>query len=378
MGNHLVSGRFRALIEVPLGARYGLEAAAWLARRPSEEFHRVGDIAARLSLPGQFLAKIFRRLLRAGLLDARRGPGGGYRLALPARDVSVVDVLDAAGGCAPDKERACLLHPRACGEAPCTTHAAVLEAEEKVRVVLAGISLSDLDAPDERVAARVGGASRLAQVTALAFALGFIGCQRGELETYRVAKQPAAAAAAPHDHDHAHDHDHQHQPGHKHEPEPMPAGAGKRAPEAGPGAGAAASEQGPGLAWKAPEGFKPKAAEGMRFASYAVATPKGEADLSVIVLEGEAGGTLPNVNRWRGQLGLPAIDEAALKKAAQTVRSAAGALLVVELAAADGGAGMIAAMLPKDGKTWFFKLTGPSGATSAAKPSLLRFLGSLR
>lgn len=366
------SGRLRALVEIPLGARYGLEAAAWLARRSSEEFHRVEDIAGRLSLPRQFLAKVFGRLLRAGILHARRGPGGGYRLALPAREVRVIDVLDAAGGCPPDEARSCLLYPRACGETPCPTHGAVLEAEARVRLVLAGITLADLDAPVEREESRADGASRLAQVLPLVLALGLIGCRQDEIETYRVAKQPSAAAAT------AQGHAHDHAPGEAHDPRGMPARPADRAPEPPPAPAAAGPAQTPRLAWKAPEGFKPKPAEGMRFASYGVATPKGEADLSVIVLEGEAGGTLANVNRWRGQLGLPAIDEAALEKAALTVRSAAGASLVVELAAADGGAGMIAAMLPKDGQTWFFKLTGPSGATSAAKPSLLRFLGTLR
>ncbi|MFO7921923.1 MAG: Rrf2 family transcriptional regulator [Nioella sp.] len=46
-----------------------------------------------ISLP--YLEQLFVKLRRAGLVDSVRGPGGGYRLARPASEIRVVDVLAA-------------------------------------------------------------------------------------------------------------------------------------------------------------------------------------------------------------------------------------------------------------------------------------------
>lgn len=369
---HETPSRLQALIDLPLGARYGVEAAVWLAHAAPEGYHRVEDVATKLSLPREFLAKVFRRLLHAGLLAARRGPGGGYRLALAPREIRVIDVLEAAAT-EPRRPRACVLFAHDCGDNPCAAHAAVVQAEAEVLKTLAGLTLADLEpavAASPRPAnGAVAALQRLLPVV-LAAALGAAACRQSDVETYRVSKraEPAAAAAG---HEHGHDHDHEHA-----HPEAAP--ASPASVPASASATPATEATRPPLGWKAPEGWVSKPAEGMRFATFAVPTAKGETDLSVIVLEGEAGGTLANVNRWRGQLGLPPIDEAALKKTSERVKAAAGSVLLVDLAGSDGQAGMLAAILPKGGQTWFFKLTGPSSATSAAKPALMRFLGSLR
>lgn len=364
---HETTSRLQALIDLPLGARYGVEAAAWLAHAAPDGYHRVEDVAAKLSQPKEFLAKVFRRLLHAGLLAARRGPGGGYRLALAPRDIRVIDVLEAAAT-EPKRARSCILFPHDCGDTPCAAHAAVVRAEAEVLRTLASLTLADLEpaAPASPRTAN-GAATALQRVlpALLAVVLGAAACRQSDIETYRVPKraEPAAAAVPEHAHDHDHNHDHE-----QASPEAAAPASASRAKEAAR----------PPLAWKAPEGWVPKPPEGMRFATFAVPTAKGETDLSVIVLEGEAGGDLANVNRWRGQLGLPPIDDATLNKTSRKVKSPAGSVLFVDLAGSDGQAGMLAAILPKGGQTWFFKLTGPSSATSAAKPALVRFLGSLR
>ncbi|MCX5790468.1 MAG: hypothetical protein NTX64_18495 [Elusimicrobia bacterium] len=139
-----------------------------------------------------------------------------------------------------------------------------------------------------------------------------------------------------------------------------------------------AAAGGANLKWTSQPGWKSKPAGGMRLATFVVPTPKGEAELAVVVLSGNAGGALANVNRWRGQLGLPAIDDAGLKKASKTVASPAGTTLVVELVGADGKSGMLGSLLPQNDQTWFFKMTGPAAAVKSAEPSVMKFLASLR
>ena len=55
----------------------------------------VAGVAGQLGLPQTALAKVFQQLVRSGLAVGTRGIGGGYRLARPARQVSVLDVLQA-------------------------------------------------------------------------------------------------------------------------------------------------------------------------------------------------------------------------------------------------------------------------------------------
>lgn len=70
---------------------YALYAALELAA--AEEPLTVASVAERFGLPPGALAKVFQRLVRAGLAVGVRGIGGGYRLARPASDITVLDVI---------------------------------------------------------------------------------------------------------------------------------------------------------------------------------------------------------------------------------------------------------------------------------------------
>jgi len=130
------------------------------------------------------------------------------------------------------------------------------------------------------------------------------------------------------------------------------------------------------LGWTVPPDWKPLESSGMRFASFAVPAEGGKAELSVVVLPGPAGGDLANVNRWRGQIGLGPLDEEGLGRESQELRTAAGTLLWVEYTGKTGA--LAGAILSTGDSTWFFKLTGEGRIVAAAKPSLRRFLQSLR
>lgn len=158
-------------------------------------------------------------------------------------------------------------------------------------------------------------------------------------------------------------------------------------PKSPPGSGApvaalAAPPSAGGLSWTAPERWKARAAGGMRAASYAVPGPEGaEADFSVVVLPGPAGGGLANVNRWRGQLGLAPIDAAGMEASSAriAVQALGGDLRVVDLSAPSSPAERtVGAIFEAAGKTWFFKLTGPDAAVAGAKTEFVEFLKSLR
>jgi hypothetical protein len=99
--------------------------------------------------------------------------------------------------------------------------------------------------------------------------------------------------------------------------------------------------------------------------------------VSVVVFPGEAGGLLPNVNRWRGQLGLEPIDDSALASASSALATAAGKLTLVDFTG-QGGRRTLGAILQSGGRSWFFKMTGDTRSVDRAKPDYLSFLHSLK
>ena len=138
----------------------------------------------------------------------------------------------------------------------------------------------------------------------------------------------------------------------------------------------------PALQYKAPAGWNEVAPGQMRAASFRVAGKDGkQADVSVIPLPGLAGSDLDNVNRWRGQVGLPAVSEAELAKLAQPVEIAGQTASLYEQAGANAGSGdktnILAAITRRDGTAWFFKMTGEAALVTEQKPSFIEFLKSV-
>jgi Rrf2 family protein len=78
---------------------YALTALACLARQKATGSVASHTLAAQASqIPERFLLKLLLPLVSAGILRSVRGPGGGYRLAKPAAQVSVLDVIQAVDG----------------------------------------------------------------------------------------------------------------------------------------------------------------------------------------------------------------------------------------------------------------------------------------
>ncbi|NBZ85981.1 Rrf2 family transcriptional regulator [Stagnihabitans tardus] len=80
--------------------RYAMVALADLALaeakgRGAEELMSLAEIAKRQDISLPYLEQLFVKLRRAGLVEAVRGPGGGYRLARPPVEIRVSEVLEA-------------------------------------------------------------------------------------------------------------------------------------------------------------------------------------------------------------------------------------------------------------------------------------------
>ncbi|HEX6392635.1 MAG TPA: Rrf2 family transcriptional regulator [Acidimicrobiales bacterium] len=83
-------------MHIPAKVDYAMRALLELAIR--DQPTSAESLAEAQELPTKFLSAILNDLRRAGLISSRRGLDGGYRLARPAREISVADVMRAIDG----------------------------------------------------------------------------------------------------------------------------------------------------------------------------------------------------------------------------------------------------------------------------------------
>jgi Rrf2 family transcriptional regulator, iron-sulfur cluster assembly transcription factor len=84
------------LMRLSTKARFAVDAMIDLALREADGPVALAAIAARQQISLSYLELLFARLRRQGLVESTRGPGGGYRLGRPARDITLADMVCAA------------------------------------------------------------------------------------------------------------------------------------------------------------------------------------------------------------------------------------------------------------------------------------------
>lgn len=172
--------------------------------------------------------------------------------------------------------------------------------------------------------------------------LALSACSRDEVRTYRVPKEKAMAAAP------------------------------TTAPTAATAAGA--------LTWTTPDHWTELPAGGMRRGSFTLHGPDDTtADLSIIAFPGDAGGLAANVNRWRGQIGLPALSDEDIQASVVHTDTASFHvdLVSIEGTAAGQPTRIDGAIFSYRGESWFVKLMGPTDLVAAEAPHFRAFVETL-
>jgi Rrf2 family iron-sulfur cluster assembly transcriptional regulator len=102
----------------------------------------LADISERQHISLSYLEQLFSRLRRSGLVTSVRGPGGGYKLAKPAAEISVAHIISAVDE---------LVDATQCGgnqncheEGPCMTHELWSNLNIKIMDYLSSVKLSDV------------------------------------------------------------------------------------------------------------------------------------------------------------------------------------------------------------------------------------------
>lgn len=122
--------------------RYAVTAMLDLALHDSNGPVNLSDIACRQAISLAYLEQLFAKLRKNNLVDSSRGPGGGYRLALPAEDISVASVIAAVDE--PVDATRCGGQENCQGDLRCLTHDLWQELSNQITGFLDGISLADL------------------------------------------------------------------------------------------------------------------------------------------------------------------------------------------------------------------------------------------
>ncbi len=77
---------------------YGLLAVAYIAQNKDQGLIQSQDVAKKYNIPLEYLFKILQQLVRARILQSKRGPRGGFSLARPATKITMLDVVEAVEG----------------------------------------------------------------------------------------------------------------------------------------------------------------------------------------------------------------------------------------------------------------------------------------
>lgn len=102
-------------------ADHALRAVLFVARQPPDVPCSAELIAASLGVPRNYLGKLMHTLAQVGVLTSLRGPRGGFRLAVPADELTLATVIEPFQRLA--ERRTCLLGNGACDPAnPCRSH----------------------------------------------------------------------------------------------------------------------------------------------------------------------------------------------------------------------------------------------------------------
>ncbi len=104
------------MLKLSEGASLGLHAMAIIAKNTGENL-KTENIARELDGSANHLSKVMQRLVRAGLAKSVRGPAGGFQLARPAEEISLLEIYEEIEG--EFRPAECMLSKKICDGSIC-------------------------------------------------------------------------------------------------------------------------------------------------------------------------------------------------------------------------------------------------------------------
>ena len=124
---------------------YAIRGLSELAARDTDEPVLLDDLVAGTGLPRDFMAKIFQKLVRAGILKSFKGRGGGFAPARPIHEITLMQVYEAIEG--PQSMDQCVVGLERCNDhMPCAQHDLYKPIRQRLKDFLNTTTLADLAA----------------------------------------------------------------------------------------------------------------------------------------------------------------------------------------------------------------------------------------
>jgi Rrf2 family protein len=136
------------------GVEYGIHCLAFLVTGSGDTREAsVRDLAELQGVPVEYLAKIFTKLAKSNLVVASEGVRGGFSLARPADEITLLDIVKAIDGrknifeCRDIRGRCALFEgnaPEWAIDGTCSIHAAMMTAQQRMEEALAQQTILDI------------------------------------------------------------------------------------------------------------------------------------------------------------------------------------------------------------------------------------------
>ena len=123
------------MISITTKSPYALSALVELHRQGTAGPVPIAELARRREIPVQFLEQLFATLRRAGILRSQRGVKGGYTLARPADEVTVLELVELLDGPLGSGSSGVFLQAAQAASAVLTEATVASVAEQELRAV---------------------------------------------------------------------------------------------------------------------------------------------------------------------------------------------------------------------------------------------------
>jgi Rrf2 family protein len=121
---------------------YALLALGYIAKNSDQKIILSQTISKEYDIPLEYLLKILQQMVRAGILRSKRGPRGGFSLAMSPKKVTMLQIIEAVDG--PMSGQQSLFEPTAKGKFTNKIESIHKKAISQAKAVFEKTKLSDL------------------------------------------------------------------------------------------------------------------------------------------------------------------------------------------------------------------------------------------
>lgn len=143
-------------------SEYAIRALGYLAIKDDKEVADASAISQGTGIPVAYVSKVCQALVRARILESKRGPKGGYTLHISPSKLTLLEIIESIDDLSKSSLTGCIMGLAECGEGnPCPLHHIWAKAKASMQEKLARKTLLDVVRVKGKPKARQRGRIRL-------------------------------------------------------------------------------------------------------------------------------------------------------------------------------------------------------------------------